>query len=59
MNNSFNTLFRLTYFIILIVIISSETIAKENKLFWDGRDWNRVLASVGYNKEASFRVKTA
>ena len=59
MNNSFNTLFRLTYFIILIVIISSETIAKENKLFWDGRDWNRVLASVGYNKEACFRVKTA
>ena len=59
MNNSFNTLFRLTYFIILIVIISSETIAKENKLFWDGRDWNSVLKSVGYNAEASFKVKTA
>ena len=59
MNNSFNTLFRLTYFIILIVIISSETKAKENKLFWDGRDWNRVLKSVEYNKNACFKVKTA
>ena len=59
MDNLFYTLSRFTYLIILTVIISSETIAKENKLFWDGRDWNRVLASVGYNKEASFRVKTA
>ena len=59
MNDIFNTLFRLTYFIILIVIISSETIAKENKLFWDGRDWNRVLKSVDYNTSACFKIKTA
>ena len=54
-----NTLFRLFYYIILIVFILSKTTAKENKLFWDGRDWNSVLKSVGYNAEASFKVKTA
>ena len=59
MDNRLNTLFRLLYYIILFVFTSSVTIAKENKLFWDGRDWNRVLKSVGYNTEVSFKVKTA
>ena len=59
MSHSCITFFRLFYYIILIVFISSESSAKENKLFWDGRDWNRVLKNVEYNADACFNVKRA
>ena len=50
---------KLYYWILLILLISSASIARENKLFWDGRDWNQVLKSVDYNSDACFKVKTA
>ncbi len=50
---------KLFYYVIFILLISSETRARENKLFWDGRDWNQVLKSVDYNSNACFKVKTA
>ena len=35
------------------------TYAQENRLFWDGRDWNRVIKTMNYNPENTFRVKKA
>ena len=52
-------LFKLFYYVILILFISLETRAQENKLFWDGRDWNQVINTVDYNAAACFRVKSA
>jgi len=33
--------------------------AQSNRLFWDGRDWNRVSKTVDYNIENTIRVKKA
>ena len=33
--------------------------ARENKLFWDGLDWNRITKSVDYNNEQTFKIKMA
>ncbi len=33
--------------------------AQSNRLFWDGRDWNRVSKTVEYNIENTIRVKKA
>ena len=59
MYNIFEMVIKLFYYVIFILFISSETRARENKLFWDGRDWNQVLKSVDFNSNACFKVKTA
>ena len=59
MYNISEMVIKLSYYVIFILSISSETRARENKLFWDGRDWNQVLKSVDYNSNACFKVKTA
>ena len=49
----------------LITIISVLTIigwkieAQQNRLFWDGRDWNRVARKVDYHPERIYEVKSA
>ena len=46
--------------ILLILIIHiSILLSQENRLFWDGRDWNRISKNVEYNPELTFRIKTA
>ena len=46
------------YLIILgaIVVLFGQN---QNRLFWDGRDWERVEQLVDYNPELSYRVKAA
>ena len=47
-------------FIILLLFLSNNySIARENKLFWDGLDWNRITKSVDYNNEQAFKIKSA
>ena len=43
----------LTLLIFLTVII----FCQDNRLFWDGRDWNRVAKNVGHDTEMEARVK--
>ena len=43
----------LTPLIFLTVII----FCQDNRLFWDGRDWNRVAKNVGHDTEMETRVK--
>ena len=46
--------------ILLILIIHiSILFSQENRLFWDGRDWNRISKNVEYNPELTYRIKTA
>ena len=49
-------MFRLIY---IFIFVLSCLLAKENQIFWDGRDWNQVIKSVEYNSDACFKVKTA
>ncbi len=32
---------------------------QENKLFWDGLDWNKILHDAKYDTELVFKIKTA
>ena len=45
--------------ILFIFLLSMVCYAQENRLFWDGRDWNRVAKSVNYNDQITFKMKTA
>ena len=44
-------------FIFLFILSNNYSIARENKLFWDGLDWNRITKSVDYNNEQTFKIK--
>ena len=44
---------------IIFTIIFSFCTGQQNRLFWDGRDWNRVVKTVDYSPENTFRVKKA
>ena len=47
-------------FIVLLLFLSNNfTIARENKLFWDGLDWNQITKSVDYNNKQTFKIKRA
>ena len=43
----------------LLVLSFNEVLSKDNKLFWDGRDWNRVKKLANYNTNTEFIIKKA
>ena len=45
--------------LLLFVLYFNEVFPKDNKLFWDGRDWNRVKKITDYNTNYEFIVKKA
>ena len=45
--------------LIIFTIIISFCTGQKNRLFWDGRDWNKVAKSVNYNNQITFKMKTA
>ena len=45
--------------ILVFVLFSNEVFSKDNKLFWDGRDWNRVKKIADYNTNYEFIIKKA
>jgi len=47
------------YFLIYLNLFFSFCIAKENKLFWDGHDWNRVSILNNNDQKITFRIKSA
>ena len=45
--------------LLLIVLSFNVVLSKDNKLFWDGRDWNRVKKLSNYNTNTEFIIKKA
>tara|TARA_X000000950_G_C13911642_1_gene659198 strand:+ start:104 stop:622 length:519 start_codon:yes stop_codon:yes gene_type:complete len=45
--------------LLLFVLYFNEVFPKDNKLFWDGRDWNRVKKIADYNTNYEFIIKKA
>ena len=45
--------------LLLFVLFFDEVFSKDNKLFWDGRDWNRVKKIADYNTNYEFIIKKA
>ena len=58
MSKSFKMLGYKTLFF-LLVLNFNEVFPKDNKLFWDGRDWNRVKKLANYNTNSEFIIKKA
>ena len=45
--------------ILLILFVLAICSGQQNRLFWDGRDWNRIAKTVDHNPENTFRIKKA
>ena len=45
--------------LLLSVLYFNEVFPQDNKLFWDGRDWNRVKKIADYNTNYEFIIKKA
>ena len=45
--------------LLLFFLYFDEVFPKDNKLFWDGRDWNRVKKIADYNTNYEFIIKKA
>ena len=46
-------------FILFFILSNNYSTARENKLFWDGLDWNQITKFVDYNNEQTFKIKKA
>ena len=46
-------------FILFFILSNNYSTGRENKLFWDGLDWNQIKQSVDYNNEQTFKIKRA
>ena len=45
--------------LLLLILYSNDAFSKENKLFWDGKDWNRVKKITDHNTNYEFIIKKA
>ena len=46
-------------FMIVLFLLNNIATSNENKLFWDGSDWNRIANSVDFNTQLTFKIKSA
>ena len=47
------------HLMIVLFLLNYLATSNENKLFWDGRDWNRITDSVDLNTQLTFKIKSA
>ena len=46
-------------FIIIIIFLSNTTaFGQENRLFWDGRDWNGIRKTSSYDDALEYKIKS-
>ena len=43
--------------LILLISILSISYSQENRLFWDGRDWNNIRKKVNFIDEIEYKIK--
>ena len=48
--------FRNSLILIFFVFFNTNVLGKENKLFWDGGDWNRVAESAKHDHNLTFKI---
>ena len=47
-------IYKLTSLLILSIVILN---AQENRLFWDGREWNKIRKDVNYVDNIEYKIK--
>ena len=55
----FSKIIRYKTLLLLLFLYFDEIFPRDNKLFWDGRDWNRVKKIADYNTNYEFIIKKA
>ena len=45
-------------FIIYIILYMTISFAQENRLFWDGKEWNNIRKSSNYNDALEYKIKS-
>jgi len=45
-------------FIIFILLFISASLGQENRLFWDGREWNNIRKTSNYNDALEYKIKS-
>ena len=55
----FSKIIRYKTLLLLFFLYFDEVFPRDNKLFWDGRDWNRVKKIADYNTNYEFIIKKA
>ena len=49
------TIFRKIYLIVFCVLLLN---AQENRIFWDGREWNKIRKNVNYDNSIEYKIKS-
>ena len=47
------------HLIFIYILLNGLIYPQENKLFWDGRDWNKISKKAEYNEKNTFLIKKA
>ena len=47
------------YLLIIILLKLNLILSQENKIFWDGTDWNNISKELNYNETLVFNMKKA
>ena len=47
------------YLLIIILLKLNFILSQENKIFWDGTDWNNISKELNYNETLVFNMKKA
>ena len=55
----FSKIIRYKTLLLILFLYFDEIFPRDNKLFWDGRDWNRVKKIADYNTNYEFIIKKA
>ena len=46
------------FIIIFIILIMATAFCQENRLFWDGREWNNIRKTTNYNDVLEYKLKS-
>jgi len=46
------------FIIIFILLFMSVLFGQENRLFWDGREWNKIRKTSNYNDALEYKIKS-
>ena len=46
-------------YLFIFLILATSVFPKENRLFWDGREWKKVIKKSNYDENIEYKIKSA
>ena len=44
--------------ILIMIIVIISTYGQENRIFWDGREWNKIRKNANYDNTLEYKIKS-